>query len=278
LAEMSERRDAAQGSLDEKRQDILDCVGLINRSGFATHKSNADAKRDNHSECRMDEWLKKNVSEEKHASLADLVTQPSAPACMTDFSYDVGQIDPLLTCVGEISAWAGAYHANLTSAKDQSDAASQAYTSKTPTCHHTQSVYESVFCSYRALLERSCSDYTGCYDAAMDAERDEVDEVEKTEEEIKVEYTSVERILCLVKVLQANQTEQRGQLDGCLNATYSTDHLDISYNTTDPARASCDTSDVAIHPCDAAWEANEYTSKSWYIGGVEAETCVACSD
>jgi len=279
IAAMPQRQEDAQLSLDEKRQVIVNCVDEINRHHFATNHSNAIGQKNKHSDCRMDEWGKKNLSEETQASLSNLVASPGAPSCMTNFAsrvWLVAEIASLLTCVNDISEWADRYSLNLEQAKDANEAAMEAYNSAQTESDTAQHEYEEAFCMYRMVLTDSCAEYTACYDTALAEEAAEVEIVRAVEEQLKTEYRAVRRIVCLVEVLQANVTQQQGQLDDCLEATYPTGRLNITYNDTDQARASCDISNVSIHPCDDLWLEQEYESKSWFTGGVETVQCVPC--
>lgn len=182
----------------------------------------------------------------------------------------------LLQCVEDISAWAHTYYSSLEQAKNESDVAMEVYERIQPTCDTAQHAYEGAFCQYRESLTGTCADYTECYNKAVVDEADELPKVKATEEQFNTEYRTVNRIICLVRVLQGVMENQKGLLDGCLNATYPTDHLNITYNETVPANASCDTSNVTIHPCSDDWLNNEYTSQEWYVAAHLSE-CVPCA-
>jgi len=263
--------------VDEKRKPIEDCEsGEIHRENFATKHTDAKAKKQLREDCRIEEKEKNEISQVKYGVYAGHVGNPNPPACMDNFVYTVAGIESLLACLDSITAWAPAFKATLTQAQSESDEATAAHTLKIPMCNHAQMTYESSFCSYHELLTDSCADYTSCYDNAVAAEAAEIPKVNATEGQLKTEWRAVKRILCLVRVLQAGQTEQQTTLDECLAATYPTTDLDIVYSGDVPDRASCDTSNVTIHPCETPWESNEYSSKPWYSGAPTVE-CVECT-
>jgi len=85
---------------------------------------------------------------------------------------------------------------------------------------------------------------------------------------------AAKKVICFAGVLKAKAAEKSKDLKACIDKTYSTSHLDMSYPGL-PNAAVCDVSPVANKPCDEAFITAHYEA-SWSTKA-PAVKCVPCA-
>jgi hypothetical protein len=130
-------------------------------------------------------------------------------------------------------------------------------------CDQKQKQFEADFCLFSQALRDTCSTHTSCWEAAVDARKTTLLDINKLEAAQKQVWIALKKIQCYVGHLvnlQETKTQPTLQsITDCTELKPDTSALDI--NKGDPAtwtKAVCDDKDVKYQPGDAEWKLAEY--------------------
>jgi len=124
-----------------------------------------------------------------------------------------------------------------------------------------QDAFERGWCKWKHDLWEHCADFESCYDGAYAAWWKVHKEALVDEQTRKIEWRSVQKVICYIDVIISTETNAQRQkaLNKCKALAPDTSHLDFKYGK--PKKYTpCDHSPVHDFPCKDTW------LDAWYVG------------
>jgi len=216
-----------------------------------------------HDSCREEQKTKNTTNETECTDFETYAQGLVQPSCLCPSLPSPKPSPGLLDCIKETKKWATKAKPTYEGKRDDCHTASGELADQKETCDGDQSAFESAFCGYGQKLTRTCDTYTSCHGEGSESYKVTVADVKVSEAARKSEFVAAKKVICYVGVLKASAATRPSVLSACDQASYSTDHLDMTYPPPSPL-ASCDKSPVDIKPCDDAFVSKYYTSQPWF--------------
>merc|ERR1740121_1929133 len=277
--------DEDQLEVDSARDRIANCTSdsrNTNTSVVFPAKQTADNSRTDHAQCRVREnKIITNTSQEcasYHTYRKDsnnFDDFPAWPTCMsTQLTFnkiksdDATEKQNMESCLEDTMKTLSPLYQEYSGCKEEDDRRKNVSSD----CKKDQEKFEGDFCDYASKLATQCSTYDSCRRDAIGARNRTHTGVKQAEAARKADWTTGTHILCLLRVLEANNSNKSDLLQDCAWANVSTANITITYHAI-PAADPCITE--PNKPCEAAWLQTEYNDQSWYNSSTIG-TCTPC--
>jgi len=145
------------------------------------------------------------------------------------------------------------------------------YTNKTLVCNRKQASFERKVCRVNSSRTAVCD--TTCYDDALRRWQESTPTLQNTEAARKITWRVLERINCLLQILETSGGAE--DIESCRQKTHNTSTLDLDWGTL-PSPASCPTATYVV-PCENDFESTYYYSLNRHCQGVVTAQCVPCN-
>merc|ERR1719336_2658950 len=269
-----------QGEVNRMLEDTKKCRETMEdkfnapSNGVNALKQNTDTAKSALTTCKTDLVGKIRTKETECMAFTSFVKglSNSKPKCVCTLAKTPSQ--EVLECIQEAKSWGTSSETSYIDLKGKCDTATSAVATKEEACNTDQRTFESSFCSYGEKLTDTCQDYEKCHSDKSTEYSDSNKEIKVAETSRKQEFVAAKKVICFVGVLKAKAADKSKELKACIDKTYSTSHLDMSYPAS-PTAAVCDISPVANKPCDEAFISAHYEA-SW-SKKAPAATCVPCA-
>lgn len=136
------------------------------------------------------------------------------------------------------------------------------------TCDTKQAEFESAMCSLQVAVLSACQAHKICWEVATADYNNLTNAVMSKASRRQVEYTSVLKIECYIRILNSDEKVTAENVTTCTDLDPDASHLEIDIPPL-PLEDQCDTSLVDELPCD-----DVFTSK--YDGMYGINACSAC--
>merc|ERR1719422_1082031 len=277
-ADTQHKRD--QSVVNRMLEDIEKCKetmeGKFNApsNGVNALKQSTDTAKSLLTTCKTDLVGKITTKETECTAFTSFVKglSNSKPKCVCSLAETPSP--EVLECIQEAKSWGTSSEPSYIDLRDKCDTATSAVATKKEACDTAQSTFESSFCSYGEKLTDTCQDYEKCHSDTSAAYNNNNELLKVAETSRKAEFVAAKKVICFAGVLKAKAAEKSKDLKACIDKTYSTSHLDMSYPGL-PNKAVCDVFPVANKPCDEAFITAHYEA-SWSTKA-PAATCVPCA-
>merc|ERR1719336_3218335 len=269
-----------QGEVNRMLEDTKKCRETMEdkfnapSNGVNALKQNTDTAKSALTTCKTDLVGKIRTKGTECMALTSFVKglSNSKPKCVCTLAKTPSQ--EVLECIQEAKSWGTSSETSYIDLKGKCDTATSAVATKEEACNTDQRTFESAFCSYGEKLTDTCQDFEKCHSDKSAEYSDSNKEIKVAETSRKQEFVAAKKVICFVGVLKAKAAEKSKNLKACIDKTYDTSHLDMSYPVS-PIAATCDISPVANKPCDRAFISAHYEA-SW-SKKAPAATCVPCA-
>merc|ERR1740121_111372 len=277
--------DEDQLEVDSARDRIANCTcdsRNTNTTVVFPAKQTADTSRTDHAQCRVREnKIIANTSQEcaaYHTYRKDnnnFDDFPAWPTCMsTQLTFnkiksdDATEKQNMESCLEDTMKTLSPLYQEYSGCKEEDDRRKGVATE----CDKDQEDFEKDFCDYASKLATKCSTYDSCRTVAIGARNRTHAGVKQAEAARKADWTTGTHILCLLRVLEANNSNKSDLLQDCAWANVSTANITITYHAI-PAADPCTVE--PDKPCEASWLQKEYQGQSWYNSST-ISTCTPC--
>merc|ERR1719422_1766855 len=242
-ADTQHQRD--QSVVNRMLEDIEKCKetmeGKFNApsNGVNALKQSTDTAKSLLTTCKTDLVGKITTKETECTAFTSFVKglSNSKPSCVCTLAETPSP--EVLECIQEAKSWGTSSETSYIDLKDKCDTATSAVATKEEACNTAQATFESSFCSYGEKLTDTCQDYEKCHSDKSAEYLDSNKQIEVAETSRKAEFVAAKKVICFVGVLKAKPAEKSKELKTCIDNTYSTSHLDMSYPAS-PIAAKCD--------------------------------------
>jgi hypothetical protein len=284
IANAQQNQQDFQATVDRAEQSVEACgtettTSHTKQGGINDLAATVSSARTAHSDCRTqevslkdDDTTKRNALNTYIHGLAGQATGGSISSCMCVDS-SLGHTG-FKGCIDSLQTWSTTAGDTWTDMETAATASTGAHTTQVSSCNTLQGTFESDSCSYGVALNATCDTQETCRATQIALRNSSHAAVAVSESAFKAEYESAKHVKCILQVLNATDADKSSMLNSCRDATYDTSHLSITYHAI-PSPATCDRTPIATGPCDAAWEAAEYTSKTWHAKA-PVQHCTPC--
>lgn len=128
-------------------------------------------------------------------------------------------------------------------------------------CSTKQGDFENDFLDYADFLNDTCTEYSTCRSNKIAWRNTLHGNVQRSEAARKADWQTGHRLLCLMRVFDADNDNKTSTLQACMNLTVDVSNITINYHGI-PAAGVCIRE--ADQPCDTSWLNREYTTQTWY--------------
>jgi len=281
LEDIKKQRDEDQNEVNRLRRVIIGCAdtsdaslkGQVNRL-----KQEASAGRIDHAKCRRGEADKSgNTAAECGVYNSYRSTPPgsSVPACMNSLqTSDIATTDPttkksMEQCITAIHSWVVPLYDLYIKCKN----AKGTHLDETVKCDGKQSVFESSYCTYAALLALTCETLSSCRTTNIKFFNEGLSEVKVAEKARQADCEVGHKVTCLLKIFEETNNEEKPKmLEACKKKEKPKCPDEIVFPPPPPPPPCHKT---WSEPCAAEWKEKEYTSQPWYAKA-PTTTCHAC--
>jgi len=256
----------------------LDAVKACNANGVSQQKKIAastevsvDGERKTHTACREEEKNKKDTKGSRCQELDDFLNAINLPSTKPN----PPKRDQMVKYVETMSEYFCPKGPTATELDAACKKAEQEHAAHKGDCDRNQAVFESGFCTWRTQTLDTCGQLGQCYQSTTASHAELVASTKKLVTKWKVEYASLEKIVCYTDVWLNDKnvkTVDEDQLNKCRDSKVDTSPMDIEYPQV-PAQAQCPTTKVDVYPGDKAFPQFEY--KAFPDFAVDVIPCLA---
>lgn len=243
--ELKGDRETEQNTVNEANAALGACntrlTGARDRAdtGVTALKASADAARDTHKQCRIDE---NGLADDRDGKCGAFTSAANGHQCGSeDWLADNG--DGLVAAAKACKA----SKAGIVDTEQQ--------------CDHDQMAFEGKFCAYASALESACETYSECWADEVERRTNAYDNAKEIEASHKRIWVAYDKAVCFLNLLKEARGDDltEAKLQACIARVPNTSELDMTYPNA-PAGLTCDTSPIDNVPGDDAWRADEYGS------------------
>jgi len=261
LPDLKKEKTSAETQIGKNLAAINTCntnAGNTLQNIKTTTEVTVGQKRTDHASCREEEKGKNSTKGSKCYELDTFLDGINVPADLPAGRPRAQMVQYVET----MSTYFCPKGPEVTKLDEACTTASNEHAAHKAECDKKQATFELGFCTWKTQLEDACYAQTTCYDGAVKTHNEFVSDTKELVKKWKVEYASLQKILCYVDVWLNDKnvnTADADQYAKCNGSYVDTSPMDVTYPDV-PAKAVCDMTAVQNYPGTPGFVTAEYSN------------------